>query len=118
MQKLFSGIVFVFLAVGSSLGQPKPTDSVPGQLLVQARLGANPSVVARTLAVHGAAVQKEIPQIHVHVLRVPEPAIDRVQQALASSGLFTFVERDYLKHVVATPNDPDFVSQWHLNKIQ
>jgi thermitase len=118
MRKLFSPTLLALLTVGSALGQPKPTDSVPGQLLVQARLGANPSVVARTLALQGASLQKEIPQIRVHVLRVPEPAIDRVQQALAATGLFTFVERDHKARVVATPNDPNFVSEWHLNKIQ
>ncbi len=112
---LISGIL---LAAGSAFGQPKAGDSVPGQLLVQSRLGANSSAVARTLAVNGAGVQKEILQIRVHVLRVPEPAIDRVQQALAATGLFTFVERDHTARVVATPNDPNFVSQWHLNKIQ
>jgi Subtilisin-like serine proteases len=111
-------ISFVLLAAGSAFGQLKAADSVPGQLLVQSRLGANSSAVARTLAANGAGVQKEIPQIRVHVLRVAEPAIDRVQQALAASGLFSFVERDHTARVVATPNDPNFVSEWHLNKIQ
>ncbi len=106
------------LTVGSALGQPKAGDPVPGQLLVQTRLGANPNVVARTLASHGANIQKQVAAIRVHVLRVPEPAIDRVQQALAATGLFTFVERDRIARVVATPNDPNFTSQWHLNKIQ
>jgi thermitase len=108
----------VLLAVGSAFGQPKAGDPVLGQLLVQTRMGASPSQVARALASNGANVQKQIPQIRVHVLRVPEPAIDRVQQALSSTGLFTFVERDRIARVVATPNDPDFASEWHLNKIQ
>jgi subtilisin family serine protease len=118
MLKRLDFVYLVLLAVGSAFGQPKTGDSVPGQLLVQSRLGANPSAIARTLAVNGARVQKEIPQIRVHVLRVPEPAIERVQQALSASGLFTFVERDHTARAVATPNDPNFVYEWHLNKIQ
>jgi thermitase len=118
MLKRLSLISFTLLAAGSAFGQPKPTDVVPGQLLVQTRFGANPNVVARTLSSNGASDQKQISQIGVHVLRVPEPAIDRVQQALSSTGLFTFVERDHIARTVATPNDPDFTSQWHLSKIQ
>ena len=118
LRKQSSIILLVLLTAGAAVGQQKTGSWVPGQLLVQERLGANPSVVARAFATHGAGVKSEIPQIRVHVLRVPEPAIDHVQQALAATGQFTFVERDPIVHVVATPNDPDFVSEWHLTKIQ
>src|SRR6185369_17134483 len=37
---------------------------------------------------------------------------------LDSSGLFTFVEPDGIAHGSATPNDPGYVSQWHLPRIQ
>src|SRR5260370_41943380 len=86
---LISGIL---LAAGSAFGQPKAGDSVPGQLLVQSRLGANSSPVARTLAVNGAGVQKESLQIRVHALTVPGPAIYRVHQALPATGLLTVEE--------------------------
>ena len=118
LRKHSSTILFVLLAAGAAFAQPNTGNWVPGQLLVQERLGANPSVVARTLATHGASVKSDIPQIRVHVLRVPEPAINQVQQALAATGQFTFVERDPIVHTVATPNDPDFASEWHLTKIQ
>jgi hypothetical protein len=118
MLKRFGFISLALLTAGSAFGQPKATDAVPGQLLVQTRLGADPNVVARTVSTNGANDHGQISQIRVHVLRVPEPAIARVQQALSSSGLFTFVERDHVGHTVATPNDPDFTSQWHLSKIQ
>ena len=118
MLKCFGFISFVLLAAGSALGQPKAPDAVPGQLLVQTRFGADPNAVAKALSNNGASEKKQISQIRVHVLKVPEPAIDRVQQALSSTGLFTFVERDHIARTVATPNDPDFTSQWHLSKIQ
>ncbi len=66
----------------------------------------------------GAKVHHTINQIGVTVLEVPEPALDAVSQALQRTGKFTFVERDFVAHAGATPNDPDFVSQWHLSTIQ
>ena len=90
----------------------------PSQLLVQPRLGADPQTVARVAASLGAPIHHTISGINVHVLRVPAPALNRVQQALEKTGLFTFVEKDQTAHVTATPNDPDFSSQWHLAKIQ
>jgi subtilase family protein/Big-like domain-containing protein/fervidolysin-like protein len=110
-------LLMASISAGMAFGQPK-NDWVPGQLLVQSRLGAHPSEVARTLRTHGASVQREISQIKVHVLRVPEPAIDRVRQSLERTGLFTFVERDFLARVGSIPNDLNFVSEWHLTKIQ
>ena len=36
-------------------------------------------------------------------------------QRLLATGRYEFVEPDYLKHIDATPNDPDFTQQWGLN---
>src|SRR5215467_15202648 len=94
------------LAAGTLFGQPTPSNAVPGQLLVQTKFGANANDVGRTLSTHGATDVKQIPQLGIHVLKVPEPALPHVQQALSNSGLFTFVERDFVAHAVATPNDP------------
>src|SRR5262249_5005262 len=92
-------------------------DHVPGRLLAQPRLGANPTGVGQALAKAGARLEKTLTRINVHVLQVPEPALDRVADALMQSGMFTFVERDYTLRPSAavTPNDPYFTSQWHLN---
>jgi hypothetical protein len=118
MLKHFSFTLLILLAAGSAFGQPKNANRVPGQLVVQTRFGANPEDVVKKLSGNGARDEKQISQIRVHVLQVPEAEIDRVEQALSSSGLFTFVEKDFLAHTVATPNDPDLSSQWHLGKIQ
>jgi thermitase len=87
------------------------------QLLVQPRLGADPHAVAQFLAVSGAPIHHTITPLNVHVVRVPTQALDRVQKALENSGLFTFVERDRIAQVTATPNDPDYPSAWHLTQI-
>jgi subtilisin family serine protease len=102
---------------------PDGDDHVPGRLLVQTRLGANPTVVAVALARAGARLEKTIGQIGVSALQVPEAAIDRVSAALMQTGLFTFVEKDHFLRasqtpVAVNPNDPNFPSQWHLSAIQ
>jgi subtilisin family serine protease len=76
--------------------------------------------LAQALAKNGARVEKILDRINVHVLQVPEPAIDHVAAALMQTGLFAFVEQDhYLRSSgTITPNDPYFSSQWHLGAIQ
>ena len=95
---------------------------IPGRLLVQVRRDANSATVAQVLARVGARVEKNISPINVSVLQVPEPALDRVTAALATTGLFTFIEPDHVasagQSTTVTPNDPDFSSEWHLSKLQ
>ena len=112
-------------AIASVLAAAPPQNDghVPGYLLAQSRLGAHPANVTAALAKVGAHRQKTIDPINVHVLQVPEPALDQVSAALMQTGLFSFVERDYTLHQSATPgalnpNDPNFPSQWHLTAIQ
>src|SRR5216684_1103011 len=113
-------IVFVLalLAASGCLAQNSPEENVPGRLLVQSAGTADDSVVQQLLARVGAKVHHKIHQIGVSVIDVPEPALNAVSQALQNTGLFTFVERDHIAHGAITPNDPDFVSQWHLTTIQ
>src|SRR5579859_6376996 len=90
---------------------------VPGQLLVQERDGADAATIERAITSNGATHKSTIAQIKVHVLRVPEPALDTVRRNLLRTGLFTFVERDAIAHGSLIPNDPDYPSQWHLPNI-
>src|SRR5579871_2035088 len=87
---------------------------VPGQLLVQERDGANAAAVAQAISSHGASHKGSIPQLKLHVLHVPEPALETVRQNLLRTGLFTFAERDAIAKGALVPNDPDYPSQWHL----
>jgi hypothetical protein len=106
-------ILLLAASASGLLAQPAQVS----QLLVQPWLGADPKAVAQFLAASGAPIHHTIAPLNVHVLRVPTPALDRVQRALESSGLFTFVEKDQLAHTTATPNDPDYPSAWHLTQI-
>ena len=97
---------------------PTASDHVSGRLLAQPRLGANSADVATALAKAGARLERIIDRINVHVLKVPEPALDQVSAALMKTGMFTFVEPDHLlRSSSVVPNDPSFPSQWHLSAI-
>ena len=93
---------------------------VPGQLLVQSRIGVSAATATAAVIRAGGQIQQRIDRINVHVVRVPEPAIARVSAALMGTGLFTFVERDQiaLSSAGVTATDPYFPSEWHLTAIK
>ena len=102
-------IFLIYLSATASAQQ-----FVPGQLLVQVRDGADTAAVDRAFNSHGASPKGSIPQLKVHVLRVPEKALEIVRQALLQTGLFTFAERDATARGALVPNDPNYSSEWHL----
>ena len=114
MSKIY--VIWLFLAALFSPVLAK--DHAPGRLVVQTRRNADANAVTRLLARHGAAVHSRHPHTDVWVLRVPDARMDAIAASLANSGLFTFVEPDYLAKAAANPNDPNFGSQWHLGRIQ
>jgi subtilisin family serine protease len=101
------------------IAQTRYGEHVRNRLLVQRTEVAAPGAVAKALASAGALVEKELPEINVSILRVPEAVASRIAGNLGRSGLFTFVEPDFIAHSSQTvvPDDPDFSSQWHLTKI-
>ena len=117
-------LIFSILEVSlGSFGRAQAPNSehVAGRLLVQRRLGASASRTAQAFARFGARVQREIPQIRVSAVQVPEPAAAAISAALMRTGLFTYVEPDGVAHsgqTTVNPNDPQFLSQWHLATIQ
>jgi subtilisin family serine protease len=118
MTKSTIGLGILFAVAGAALAQPPVSKHVPGRLLVQVVDDAPQSAVDKVLAKSGGKVHHKIERINVLVVELPEPALDRVQESLSKTGMFTFVERDFEAHPMTTPNDPDFVSEWHLAKIQ
>jgi hypothetical protein len=109
---------FSFFLVCSVLAGKDPEQRfVPGELLVQPARAANPDAVMRALRGHGGSPKHTIGGLNIHVLSLPEPAVDAVARSLARTGLFTFVERNWIGHAAAAPNDPSYPSQWHLPKI-
>jgi thermitase len=93
---------------------------VPGRLLAAPRLGIDDNLLAYTLRIHAAVVRKHGPPmgVSVLVLDVPEEASAAIMESLARTGLFEYVERDRYARTAEIPNDPGFLSEWHLSKIQ
>src|SRR5437899_11231129 len=93
-------------------------DSVPGRLVVQHRLGANNTAINHLFSKHGATVRMHHTNLSISVINVDPSRRDEIAKDLEDSGLFNFVEPDYVGQEAATPNDPGFPQQWHLNTIQ
>ena len=114
---------FVAVAGISLLAQLAQTplaarEQAAGRLVVQTRKNADAALVTRTLGVHGARVRNKHAHTDVWVIDVPESQSAAISAALEKTGLFTFVEPDYIATRAAAPNDPNFGSQWYLGKIQ
>lgn len=96
----------------------KDTPYVPGQIVIQERDGVNQGEINKALAAANAKFLKKLTQTHHDVIHVPEPQVDAVMTYLVGTGLFTVVERDGIARSSSTPNDPNYVAEWHLNRIQ
>jgi thermitase len=91
---------------------------VPGRLLAAHRQGIDANLLERTLKLHRAVVRRHLPEMALSVLDVPEASSQAIMESLERTGLFEYVERDQYAHTAGIPNDPSFVSQWHLSKLQ
>src|SRR5689334_14124087 len=118
LTKALDGLIILFAATAAALAQSSAPQHVPGRILVQPVDHAPQWVVDKLLGLFGGKVHHKIDPINVSVVELPEQAIDNAADALMKTGGFTFIERDFIAHTSATPNDPDFASQWHLAKIQ
>jgi thermitase len=117
LQKLLLLAAACGLAVTAA---PNEQRHVAGRLLAEPIFSANQRDLAATYVRSGVRIHHTIQGINVHVLRVPEGAEEKVAAALMKTGLFTYVEPDFIATTAGTtvtPNDPDFSSQWHLASI-
>jgi hypothetical protein len=110
---------FLFVWLPAPLAAEKGARDVfvPGELVVQRAMSAKEEAIENLLRAHGLRKAQTIDGLNVHILKVPEPAIESVKRALFRTGLFTFIERNGLARGSALPNDPRYPSQWHLAKI-
>jgi subtilisin family serine protease len=116
LRKLFFLATACALAVSAA---PNELRHVAGRLLAQPIFSANQRALAATYTRSGIRIHHTISGINVHVLQTPEGAEEQVAAALMKTGLFTYVEPDYIATAATTltPNDPNFSSQWHLASI-
>src|SRR5713226_5088381 len=118
LTRVLAGLTILLMVAVVAPAQSPVPEHVPGRLLVQPVDHAPQWVIDRLLGLFGGKVHHKIDGINVSVVELPEPAIEHAMDALMKSGGFAFIERDFIAHTSATPNDPDFASQWHLAKIQ
>jgi hypothetical protein len=102
-------------AAGGPSGPSGP--HVAGELLVAAAGGVSDTELEQQYRAHGGQLIRMLPRINVHHIRVAPQALDAVEAALEKNPHVRFVERNFLAHGGATPNDPGYGSQWYLPKI-
>src|SRR5262249_15032985 len=106
---------------GLANAAPPKSNHVSGRLLAQPVASTDANLVTAAYARAGGRLHHTVSGINVHVIDVPEQAADQIAGTLMKTGLFTFVEPDFVASsgsTTVTPNDPDFSSQWHLAAIK
>lgn len=118
---VFSCFTGVFIAGVLNLATTVAGDGrnhVPGELLVKPKAGVAVETLEKIFKSNHASVIREIQQIGVKHIKVPEQAIDQVKQALSHNLNIEFAEFNYIAEEVIIPNDTYYSSdQWHHAKI-
>lgn len=90
-----------------------PEKYVPDRLLIKFKKDVSNSLKDKILKENGASVLAEIKQIDVKLIKVPEQALEKVQDAFAKNSAVEYVEKDYIFEPLSIPNDPYYPNQWH-----
>jgi len=93
---------------------------VPGRIVIQFKEGINLASMAQLHARQNAVVEKEIRQLKVQVVRVPEPNLAAAIAAYRADPRVEYAEPDYIAQVAYEPNDPSYSNgtQWGPQKIE
>jgi subtilisin family serine protease len=94
--------------------------AVPGRLLVKYRAGVSSKQRNNLMMAAGARSGRQLPGLGVHVMELAEGADEEAfAKVLRAQPDVEFVEPDYLCYPVSMmePNDPLYLSQWHLQTI-
>jgi len=95
-----------------------PPDFATGRILVQPLSGLSEGRFSKIVGNFGGKSLKHLKQINVHVVKVPDGKEDEFVELFSKHPHIAFAEKDGLIEATATPNDPYFASEWHLQKIQ
>jgi subtilisin family serine protease len=111
------GLALLLALTAGILGAQEQPAYVPGVLLVKAREGTDAAVISRVLTSHGVRSRRSLGRTAADIVNVPQRAEGVLRQSLEATGLFEYVEPDYVAVEAAVPNDPSYPSQWHLPKV-
>jgi thermitase len=109
-------LALVLALAAPGLAQP-PALWVPDELLVGFHAGVPDADAETVYRGHGAAKLEKLRGLQVHRVRVPAPALEAIERALARRPEVQFVERNHALPLDMIPNDPSYSTQWHLPKI-
>ena len=93
-------------------------DYAPGRLLVRFKDNVPEEKQKKMLKDWGFTLEKEIKQIKVKVVSVPEQAEEALAKALSKNPNIDWAEPDYIAEVLSIPNDTWFSKQWGMVKTQ
>lgn len=115
---LISLIIFIPLTwISQTWGNNGSSRFVADELIVQEKTGGPHGKLTEVLEGLGAATTGEIPQIRVKRIQVPSHVFDKVKNALSKNPHVNFVEPNFIAEASFIPNDANYFSQWHLQKI-
>jgi thermitase len=101
---------------GRMIARPVQRDRWLGQGITGEQADAKRAEAAARLA---GSVVKMYPEVDEYLIGIPEGLTeDQVSAALLATGLYEYVEPDWLCYPVVIPNDPNYNKQWHLPKMQ
>ncbi len=110
-------VLSVVLCARAGLAAQGPPAWVQDELLVGLRPGVSRAQAEAMHRLHGATLIDEIPQIHVHRIKMPSATLEAVERSLSRQPAVKFVERNHILPPAFVPDDPFLPSQWHLQTI-
>lgn len=108
--------IIVFAAPPSN---PIPiSDSSSQQILVKFQPNVSLPEAAQIHRQLGGQVKETIPSIGVQVVTVPNGQAVAKAKAYSSNARVAYAEPDFVAEAVGSPDDPGFMNQWGMVKIQ
>lgn len=92
-------------------------DHVDDELLVEVMPGADPDDVSAAYAQSGVTPIDELPDINLRVVRVDSGDLQSAGEALAGTGLFESIQKNYIYQAARTPNDALYDDKFDLVQI-
>jgi len=106
-------------AIASSAPPDNPaSDFSSQQILVKFKPGTSLPEVAEIHRQLGGQVKETIPGIGVQVVTVPKGRAMAKAKAYSSNARVAYAEPDFVAQALGSPDDPEFVNQWGMVKIQ